>query len=112
VADFLRESDYEFGFATYWNANIIAELADGAVEIANIYDPESLSFFEWSSPKRYYEEGYHDGKVFLIAAWEEKLQWNDCAAFQTGRVVFDSGAYSVFEFDSMEEFLSCASKEE
>lgn len=61
VAQFLAENGYDFGFATYNNANIITELTNGEVEIGNIGDPEHLEYFKWSSPMKYYEEGYHTG---------------------------------------------------
>ena len=61
VAEFLAGNGYDFGFATYNNANIITELTNGEVEIGNIGDPEHLEYFKWSSPMKYYEEGYHAG---------------------------------------------------
>lgn len=36
VAEFLAANGYTFGYATYWNANIITELTDGRVEVANV----------------------------------------------------------------------------
>ena len=51
VAEFLLENDYHFGFATYTNGNIITELTNGAVEIANIWDPENLNYFKCTMVK-------------------------------------------------------------
>ena len=66
VADFLIEEDLTFGYATYWNGNIVTEMSDGRVESANIADPEYCEFFTWSSPSRYYYPDYHKVNVFMF----------------------------------------------
>jgi len=108
VAEFLVENGYDFGFAAYRNANIITEMTDGRVEIANISDPETLEPFLWSSPKKYYEEGYHEGSVFLLVSYEEELEWLDSKALRTGKEQYDDGVYSVYEFESVEALRACA----
>ncbi len=74
MAQELVERGYGFGYATYWNANIIQELSDGAVELANLHREEegSLTLFRWSSMERYYEPDYPEGKVFLLLTEEEE----------------------------------------
>ena len=106
VASFLESGDYEFGYATYWNANIMTELTDGQVEVANLKDVEDLSFFLWSSPKKYYEEDYHTGKTFLLLTAEEAREHALSPAVLAGRIVFEDGNYTVYEYESAKEFLS------
>lgn len=107
VAEFLAENGYHFGYATYTNANIITELTDGAVEIANVWDPEALNDFKWSSPAKYYEEGYHEGSVFLLLTKEEANTFADAEAVKTGELIYDDGSYMVFLFDSVESLKAC-----
>lgn len=104
VAAFLEEEDYEFGYATYWNANIITELTNGAVEVANINKPDRLDYFYWSSPKRYYEEGYHTGKTFLLLTTQEQEEYGDRPVILEGREVYRDAYYVVYHFDSEEAF--------
>jgi hypothetical protein len=111
VAEYLTENGYDFGYATYWNANIITELTDAKVEVANILDPESLSFFTWSTPEKYYEDGYSDGKVFMLLTEEEAGQYADCASIQGGEKVFEDAGYIVYAYDSAEELLQFGSGE-
>ena len=111
VAEFLENSEYDFGFATYWNANIITEMTDGRVEIANINDPETLEYFMWSSPAKYYENGYHEGSVFLLLSWEEELEWLDSKTLRTGREIYDDGLYSIYVFESVEALKACGTSE-
>lgn len=107
VAEFLQDNGYDFGFATYWNGNIITELTNGEVEIGNILDPGKLEYFTWSSPVKYYEEGYHAGETFLLLTADEMSEYADTRAVQTGELVYEDGKYAVLLFDSTEELMGC-----
>lgn len=106
VAAFLQENDYDFGYATYWNANIITELTDGGVEIANVGDPKDLEYFKWSSPMKYYEEGYHEGEVFLLLSAEEASEYKDAKALKIGQQVYQDENYVVYSYDSSEKLFA------
>ncbi len=108
VAEFLQTNGYDFGYASYWNANIITELTDGQVEVANVLDPVSLEYFKWSSPMKYYEEGYTAGEVFLLLTAEEVAEAADSVALQNGTVVYEDGAYTVLVYESVEALMNCA----
>lgn len=108
VAAFLEENDYDFGYATYWNANIITELTDGKVEIANVGDARYLEYFQWSSPMKYYENGYAEGEVFLLLDREEAAEAAGTETVKNGRVVYESGAYTVLVYDSAQTLMSLA----
>ncbi len=108
VAAFLEEEGYTFGFAIYENGNIITELTQGAVEIANIGDPQYLDFFTWSSPVAYYEDGYHAGTCFMLLTAQEALNYADANPVLCGEKVYDDGAYVVYVYESVEMFVSTA----
>lgn len=107
VAEFLAENGYDFGFATYNNGNIITELTNGEVEIANIWDPENLNYFKWSSPMKYYEEGYHEGEVFLLLTAGEVKEFARSQSVKRGKVIYEDGSYVVFLYDNIESVLAC-----
>lgn len=106
VCAFLAENDYKFGFASYWNANIITELTDGEVEIANISNPEELEYFKWSSPVKYYEEDYYKNEVFLLLTAEEATEYCDAKALKAGTKVYEDGNYTVFLYEDLEKLMS------
>lgn len=108
VAEFLVENDYTFGFATYTNGNIITEITNGEVEIANIGNPEYLEYFKWSTPFKYYEENYHEGETFLLLTVEEYAEYADAEAVAGGETVYEDGAYMVLVYDSVDELMSYA----
>jgi len=105
VARFLAEEEYGFGYATYWNANIMTELTDGYVEVANVSDVKEMSMFLWSSPKKYYEEGYHTGKTFLLLTTEEAAKYADAEVVLKGKMIYEDDDYIVYHYDKVEELL-------
>lgn len=108
VAAFLEDNGYDFGFATYVNGNIITELTEGAVEIANVGDPQFLDYFLWSTPAKYYQEGYHQGETFLLLTAEEALVYGEARPVQEGTQVYRDAYYTVLLYDSVEELMSYA----
>jgi hypothetical protein len=107
VAEFLIENGYDFGYATYWNANILTELTDGKVETANILDPESMTYFTWSTPVKYYNDDYSDGRVFMLLTREEAEEYSECSAVSKGEQVFENSDYIVYSYENAKELISC-----
>lgn len=107
VAEFLVQNGYDFGYATYWNANIMTELTDAEVEVANILDPESLTYFTWSTPMKYYDENYHNGEVFLLLTADEASAYADCSAILNGEKVFEDDGYIVYAYENADALLNC-----
>jgi len=103
VAAYLEEQGYTFGYASYWNGNIITELTDGQVEVANIHEIDKMDMFTWSSPVRYYQEGYHDGETFILLTAQEAAEYAQVPVIAAGEVVYDRQGYVVLRYDSVEE---------
>ena len=106
VAEFLSKAEWNFGFATYTNGNIITEITDGQVEIANIWDPENMNYFKWSSPMKYYEEGYHDGQVFMLLTVGEMVEFADSESVKCGEVIYEDANYTVLLYDDVATLMS------
>lgn len=101
VAAFLEENGYHFGYATYWNGNIITELTDGAVEIANV-EPGAegeFDYFTWSSPMKYYTPEYEAKASFLLLSNEEVVEFEECKTVNEGKVLYADEYYTVFEYE-------------
>ncbi len=54
--DFLIDSGYTFGYATYWNADTTIFESNGALQVAPVYNDENFTFFEWNTQKSYKEK--------------------------------------------------------
>lgn len=109
VAAFLAENDYDFGFATFDNANVITELTNGEVEIAHIWNIDDMDFFKWSSPVKYYEDGYHTGETFLLLTTAETVEFADSKAVERGEAVYEDEYYTVYVYENVEALLECGS---
>lgn len=103
---FLQEEGYEFGYASYWNGNITTELSNGALEVANIGDPQYMDFFEWSSKKEYYENNEYSGKVFLLVSVEQAKTYEETAALENGNLVYEDSWFQVYDYENIDTFLS------
>ena len=75
--EYLLENHLDYGFATFWNANVTTELSGGAVELAGL-KPGSLdngrSDFRihlWLNPVQFYNPAYHEGESFLLLTTDE-----------------------------------------
>lgn len=106
VAAYLEEEGYTFGYATYWNGNIMTELTNGAVEIANIHEVDRMDLFTWSSPMKYYQEGYHSGKTFILLTAQEAAEYAQVPVIAAGETVYEGQGYVVLHYDSVEELWS------
>lgn len=105
VAKFLKQEEYDFGYATYWNANIMTELTDGYVEVANVQEVEDMSMFYWSSPAMYYDKTYHQGKTFLLLTTQEARKYEEVQAVLNGVKIYEDDAYVVYHYDTVEDLL-------
>jgi hypothetical protein len=105
VAAFLEDNGYDFGYATYDYANILQEMTDGKVEIANIWRLDDMSFFRWSSPVAYYEENRGDEGVFLLVSSEEAREYGEEPALAAGQIVYEDEAFRVYAYERQEDLL-------
>ncbi len=102
VAEYLIEEGYTFGYASYWNSNIMTEVSNGQLEMANLWSTETLGDFKWSSKVSSYEP--REGKVFLIASKDELMDLEEHGMLDAEEVIFTNEDYTVLHFDSQEEF--------
>ena len=104
MAEYLVENGYHFGYASYWNSNIMTEVSDGALEMANLWSLETLGDFKWSSKVSSYEE--KSGKIFLIAEWSEMAALDKYDMLDKQKIIYENASYCVIHFDDQDEFLA------
>lgn len=93
--DYLKENGYDYGYATFWNANITTEMSDGAVDMTSL-DPNADKpvVFLWLTDRRLIEKE-HD-KVFLLLT-------NDELGMYEGKApVYQDDHFSVFDIEKDE----------
>jgi hypothetical protein len=80
--NYLLENDLNFGFATYWSANVTTELSNGKIEVAGLlptdYTSDNILYrYKWNSPAKFDDPYYYNGKVFLLLSQQEYREQKD-----------------------------------
>lgn len=93
--NFLEENGYDYGYATFWNANITTEMTDGRIDMTSL-DPnaEDLRVFRWLTDKRLIDEP-HD-RAFLV------LENDEAGMYKGSEPVYSDDSFSVYDIDKSE----------
>ena len=97
---FLEENDYDFGYATFWNASVTEYLSDGEIKVGNLGGEEGkVAPYEWLTPKSYYRDGFHEGKTFLLLARTEEagMLKGDFVVMEDAECVHQDEYYAIYE---------------
>lgn len=105
VAEYLSGTDYEQGYATFWNSNVLTELSDGKLEmyswksdLNNTQSPDEM--MEWLQ-KTDHTVSHPDGKVFMLYKKEKELEncvWKE--KLQDENKIFSTEEYVVYGYES------------
>ena len=109
------DDNYDFGYATFWNANIFTMMTDGRLEFGNLYPdtidgvdyiPEKFQCHLWLTPKRFYRDDYKsDEPIFFLVTQKEYADSPKRTVFKNGRQVYSDDFYRVFEFENKKAFI-------
>lgn len=112
VVGFLRERNYDFGFADWWGADVLTELTDGRIRMCKITNWKEFSVWYWLMEKDW--ERYTEGKPVFILIENDKLDFSgdigylngdwtsaDLTYLDKGEKVYDDGFYSIYVYDGI-----------
>jgi hypothetical protein len=101
IASVLEAEEYENGYGTFWNANILTELSDGEIEVwtVNAFDENTT---EHPDLCRWLQARTHDGtmpngKVFVIWTSGEYHTYEQMDLDYIGKSIYHSDDFVVFE---------------
>lgn len=105
VTNFLKDN-YSFGYATFWNANVLTALTDGKVETGILGNyGENYETYNWLTPKRYYVKDFkNDEKIFLLITTEEFKRNSEYNILRNGTQVYADNFYRVYEYENHDAF--------
>ena len=111
LTKFIKENDYHYGYATFWNANVLTYLTDGKIELAHFGFPEKeedFSYFhtyKWLTPERYYKDDFGNNEkiVFIVSKNEYNLDPSR-HIFANGKQIFEDDYYYIFEYKDNKTF--------
>ena len=96
---FLEQNDYDFGYASFWNASVSEYLSNGEIKFASLGLNDFTKPYDWLLPKAYYEEGFHRGKCFLLLANTEAagMDKGDFVIMEDAVKVYTDEFYTIYE---------------
>ncbi|MCL2069395.1 MAG: glycosyltransferase family 2 protein [Treponema sp.] len=105
---YLLDNELDFGFATFWNANVSTELSNGRIEMASLIPARGASqhnlFFinQLLKPKKYLDPLYHTGESFLLLTRSEWEQTRIRPFFTGTTPDYQDSSFVVIRFPSAE----------
>lgn len=115
AAQFLAQSDYKEGYASFWIGNLATELSNGQAEVwvwndiglAELSDPDDI--VPWLQSKSH--DLPPEGKVFILLTANEAYYCNFTRSFTEENVIFTTAGYEpgavdeyiIYGFDSYQE---------
>lgn len=121
IANILVQEGYEYGYATFWNANILTELSNGKIEMhcfgdagkleeekyAAISNIENINqTFQWLQ-KIEHDTEIPEGKVFIILSNNELSCCNWKNSLEQRAPIYHSDDYVVYGFDTYHDMMQC-----
>ncbi|MBC6719330.1 hypothetical protein H9I36_02225 [Treponema sp. Marseille-Q4130] len=109
------DDNYDFGYATFWNANVFTMMTDGRVEFGNLYYdtidgvkyiPTKFKCDLWLTPERFYRDDYKANEpIFFLVTQKQYNDASQRAVFKNGTQVYSDNFYRVFEFKNKKAFI-------
>lgn len=108
VLAYLLDNDLTFGYATFWNGNVLTELSNGEVEVAGVstINKDSIGYYQWLTFAKYHEPGYHEGKVFILLAQSELEAFQSTELSKEGELAYQDSGYTVYVFQDNQPIYS------
>lgn len=108
---YLKNNDLNFGYATFWNANVTTELTDGEINLAPIYSAKSMKSFEYLMKKEYLNIDYIDSTCFILLTREEYNDEKECSVIEGGRKEYEDDFFVVLTYHNSEELYGLAAND-
>lgn len=107
VAECLESEGYDFGYATFWNANVLTQLTENKIEVCPILNTERLDKYKWLVSEDTINH-IENEKVFLLVSTDELQvgRSSNNLFLDDSKVIFADEQYSIYSFENSEEMYS------
>lgn len=102
LAQYLEENNLEYGYATFWQANIITMISDSNVKVRGISLSESgYKKRLYQTNKNWYEDIEDNNKYFVILTEREMLEYynNSDYNYETAQTILKYESYHILVYD-------------
>ena len=104
---YLVDNKLDYGFATYWNANVTTELSNGRIEMAGLEsrirsgaNANQFRILPLLIPKKYLDPLYHRGEAFLLLSSDEWDLVKGRSSFSGRRPDYKDDNFVLFRYPS------------
>lgn len=99
VGDYLKKEGLEYGYATFWNSNIITLLTDSDVQVAPIEQIEgNLLIRKYQSNNNWYEEDGYD-RYFILLTSDELEGYEAAKHYLTPNEILTFEKFHILVYD-------------
>lgn len=106
--EYIKEQNMEFGYATFWNANISTELTDGFVKIAPVYNFDTMAPFHYLTIADYEKENYTDKKCFILMTVQEYENSSSSPVLSGGIMEYRDDFFVIYTYPNSEKVYELA----
>ena len=102
LAQYLEENNLEYGYATFWQANIITMISDSNVKVRGISLSESgYKKRLYQTNKNWYEDIEDNDKYFVILTEREMLEYynNSDYNYETAQTILKYESFNILVYD-------------
>jgi len=97
--EYLEKNNYNFGYATFWNANITTCFSNGNIEVTPVSDLERFNRMEWLTKKDNSMFMESDKYFFLINKIEDLNNSEIPMYLLDVDIVYEDEYFIIFDFD-------------
>lgn len=100
LVDYLEKNELEYGYASFWNANISTLMSDSKVKIRDI-NMDETGYCErmYQSNVKWYDDNKHD-KYFVVLSEDEYIDYYvDNSVFEEADDVLGCGIFTILVYD-------------
>jgi hypothetical protein len=108
---YIEKNNLHFGFASFWNANVLTELTNGRIEMLGLSTGNINTISGWLHVIAYEDPGYYKGETFLLLTKEE-LEAEEDEEFFLRQPDYEDDYFVIFRYPSAEMVFDEVLKEE
>ena len=103
---FLSENNYEIGYATYWESNIVTEITDGDIQLIPLSldeDSGNILYFNCLTSQSLREQP--NDAPFLLLTQDSKIFFEKSDSVQYCDLIYEDEYHCVYSINDLNSFI-------
>lgn len=103
---YLSEKEYEIGYATYWEGNVVTEITNGDIRMINLLMGEAdgnLCYYDWLTSL--YLREVENPKPFLLLPFDFQSPFEQSDSYQYCKLVYSDDYHCVYDILDRDAFI-------